>query len=79
MRILFTPAGDTDPVRGFHDGAILHILRHYSVDKVILFLTKDMEEKEAAMHCYTRGIQSVAPDVPFGRDPPKRHHRAAKV
>lgn len=64
MRILFTPAGDTDPVRGYHDGAILHILRHYPADKVILFLTKDMEEKEAAMQCYTRGIASVAPDVP---------------
>lgn len=64
MRILFTPAGDTDPVRGYHDGAILHILRHYPTDKVILFLTKDMEEKEAAMQCYTRGIASVAPDVP---------------
>lgn len=64
MRILFTPAGDTDPVRGYHDGAILHILRHYPADKVILFLTKDMEEKEDEMHCYTRGIASVAPDVP---------------
>ena len=64
MRILFTPAGDTDPVRGYHDGAILHILRHYPADKVILFLTKDMEEKENEMHCYTRGIASVAPEVP---------------
>ncbi len=64
MRILFTPAGDTDPVRDYHDGAILHILRHYPADKVILFLTKDMEEKEDEMHCYTRGIASVAPDVP---------------
>ena len=63
MRILFTPAGDTDPVRGCHDGAILHILRHYPADKVILFLTKDMEEKENERHCYTRGIASVAPDV----------------
>lgn len=63
MRILFTPAGDTDPVRGFHDGAILHILRHYPTDKVILFLTKDMEEKEDEMHCYTRGIASVASEV----------------
>lgn len=64
MRILFTPAGDSDPVRDYHDGAMLHILRHYPVDKVILFLTKDMEEKEDGMHCYTRGIESVAPDVP---------------
>lgn len=64
MRILFTPAGDTDSVRDFHDGAMLHILRHYPADKVILFLTKDMEEKEDGMHWYTRGIARVAPDVP---------------
>ncbi len=63
MRILFTPAGDTDPVRGFHDGAILHILRHYEVDKVILLLTKDMEAKEDAMGCYAKGIESVSPDT----------------
>lgn len=61
MRILFTPAGDTDPVRGFRDGAMLHILRHYQADKAIVFLTKDMEEKEKAMHCYTEGIRSVSP------------------
>lgn len=66
MRILFTPAGDTDPVRGFRDGAILHILRHYTpVDKVILFLTKDMEEKEKESHCYTKGIATVAQDIPL--------------
>ncbi len=63
MRILFTPAGDTDPVRDYHDGAILHILRHYDVDKVILVLTKDMEEKEKARQCYTRGIESVSPGI----------------
>lgn len=66
MRILFTPAGDTDPVRGYRDGAILHILRHYPpVDKVILFLTKDMEEKEKESHCYTKGIATVAQDIPL--------------
>ena len=65
MRILFTPAGDTDPVRGYRDGAILHILRHYEVDKVILFLTKEMEEKEEKMGCYTKGIHSVSPKVPI--------------
>lgn len=62
MKILFTPAGDTDPVRGFRDGAILHILRHYGpMEKVYLFLTKQMEEKEKEEHCYTRGILQVSP------------------
>ena len=31
MKILFSPAGDTDPVRGFYDGGILHTLRHLSL------------------------------------------------
>lgn len=65
MRILFTPAGDTDPVRGYRDGAILHILRHYKIDKVILALTKDMEEKEKTMGCYAKGIESVSPRTPL--------------
>lgn len=64
MTILFTPAGDTDPVRGFRDGAILHILRHYpQVEKVILFLTKEMEDKEEKDHVYTKGIDSVRPGI----------------
>ena len=47
MRVLFTPVGDTDPVRGYHDGGMLHILRHYApVDRVFVFLTKEMEDKE---------------------------------
>lgn len=62
MKILFTPAGDTDPVRGYHDGGMLHILRHYApVGRVFVFLTKEMEDKEAESGCYTKGIQKVAP------------------
>lgn len=62
MRVLFTPVGDTDPVRGYHDGGMLHILRHYApVDRVFVFLTKEMEDKEAESRCYTKGIQKVAP------------------
>lgn len=59
MQNLFTPAGDTDPVRGYHDGAMLHILRHYPVDRVIVFLTQEMEHKEKTMQCYTRGIRAL--------------------
>lgn len=61
MKILFTPAGDTDPVRGYHDGGMLHILRHYApVGRVFVFLTKEMEDKETESGCYTKGIQKVA-------------------
>lgn len=40
--ILFTCAGTTDPVRGGHDGGILHVVRHYRPEKVYLFLSKEM-------------------------------------
>ena len=60
-KILFSPLGDTDPVRGCYDGAMLHILRHYKAVRVVLFYTQDMEEKERRDHRYTRAIQRVAP------------------
>ena len=44
--ILFTCAGTTDPVRGGHDGGILHIMRHYRPEKVYLFLSKEMVDYE---------------------------------
>ena len=40
--ILFTCAGTTDPVRGGHDGGVLHIMRHYRPQKVYLFLSAEM-------------------------------------
>ena len=61
-RILFSPLGDTDPVRGCYDGAMLHILRHYHPARVVLFYTKDMAEKEHRDHRYTRAIHRTAPD-----------------
>ena len=56
-KILFSPLGDTDPVRGCYDGAMLHILRHYKAVRVVLFYTQDMEEKERG----TRGRFSALP------------------
>lgn len=64
MTILFTPVGTTDPVRGYHDGAMLHILRHYPVDKVIVFLTEEMGEHEKNEGWYSKGIQSVKKECP---------------
>lgn len=60
-RILFSPIGDTDPIRNCYDGACLHIVRHYHPDKAILFLTKSMSDMERKNHCYSRAIKHVAP------------------
>lgn len=43
--VLFSPIGTTDPVRGMHDGPMLHIIRHYKPQKVYLYFTKEMKEK----------------------------------
>lgn len=44
MNILFSPIGGTDPVsdKNFYDGSMLHICRHYDIDKVYLYLSKEM-------------------------------------
>lgn len=61
MRILFSPAGDSDPVRSFRDGGMLHILRCYGpFDLVYVYLTADMEKKEKDGHIYSKGIRSVS-------------------
>lgn len=62
MKILFSPLGDTDPVRGCYDGGCLHILRHYRPEMVVLFYTAAMKEKEDRDHRYTRGVVAVSPD-----------------
>lgn len=61
-RILFSPIGNTDPIRECYDGACLHIVRHYHPYKVVLFFTKEMWAREQYNECYTRSIKSVAPD-----------------
>ncbi len=42
-RILLSCLGTTDPVRGEHDGPMLHILRHYRPDGAWLFLSAEVE------------------------------------
>ncbi len=62
--ILFSPIGDTDPIRGCYDGACLHIIRYYRPKVVYLFFTKDMAHREHQDHRYTRAIKQLAPQVP---------------
>lgn len=45
-QILFSCIGTTDPVRGEHDGPMLHILRHYRPESVWLFFSAEMAELE---------------------------------
>lgn len=63
MRILYTPVGDTDPIRGCYDGGILHIVRHYNPDMAILILSKEMEQKEASDSRFSKALKHVKSDL----------------
>lgn len=45
-RILITGVGMTDPIREYHDGPILHIIRHYKPTKVYMLLSRDVALEE---------------------------------
>ncbi len=42
--ILFSPLGLTDPISNFRDGAMLHICRNFPIDKVYLYISKEVYE-----------------------------------
>ena len=39
MKLLFTCMGTSDPVRGYHDGPMLHIIRHYRPNLICVLLS----------------------------------------
>lgn len=44
--ILFSPIGNTDPIRNYRDGAWLHICRHYRPRLAVIYLSAEMCRKE---------------------------------
>ena len=63
-QILFSCVGSTDPVRGFHDGAMLHIARHYRPAKIQLYITKEMRQLDEKDQRYQRGFQKLEESCP---------------
>ena len=57
QRVLFSCVGSTDPVRGFRDGGLMHIMRHYRPQIVCLFLSAEMEKKENEDGRYTKTLE----------------------
>ena len=43
-KYLFSPIGNTDPIKYLYDGSMLHICRYYEPDVVYLYLSKEMAE-----------------------------------
>lgn len=62
-RILFTPIGGTDPIRGSYDGAFIHISRVFKPDKVYMYLSKEMVEKEENDHRYTKTLELLSKHI----------------
>lgn len=62
MSILYTPAGDTDPIRDCYDGSMLHIIRSYKPTLVRIFLSAEMTKKEESRHIYSKAIKYNAPE-----------------
>lgn len=50
--ILFSPVGGTDPMseKNYYDGSLIHICRHYKPNKIIAYVSDEMEKKGKNNH-----------------------------
>lgn len=80
--VLFSPIGSHDPFgktkETITEGPLLHIIRHYHPEHVILFLTKEMFEKQKKDERYTKNIEILFPEcnveiINIGHDIEKAH------
>ena len=56
--VLFSPLGMTDPTRGFHDGAFIHICRVYKPKKVYLYMSKEIYQYDKRDNRYERYLKA---------------------
>lgn len=55
--ILFSPIGNTDPIKYWHDGSMLHIARLYRPDIIYLYLSKEMIVHHEKDNRYVRTLE----------------------
>ena len=66
MRILISAVGDTDPIRNFHDGALVHIARKYRPDKIIIVFSEELICKKDDIEKVIRSIDSqYVPEIVY--------------
>ena len=58
-QVLFSCVGSTDPVRGEHDGGVLHIMRHYRPEKLYLIFSTEMQAFDEKEQRFDRVIQFI--------------------
>lgn len=57
--VLVTVVSGSDPIRGEHDGPILHIIRKYCPERVVLILSKEFADSESKYHHNERAISML--------------------
>ena len=57
MVYLFSPVGNTDPIKYFRDGSLVHICRVYQPDVVYLYLSKEMMEHHTLDNRYVHTLE----------------------
>ena len=54
---LFSPIGNTDPIKYSRDGSMLHIARIYKPDVIYLYLSKEMVDNQKLDQRYTKTLE----------------------
>ena len=63
---MFSPVGTTDPYRDDYEGPMLHIIRQYNPEVIVIFLTEEMAKRSALDDRYCRAVKKQAEIL--GRD-----------
>ena len=58
MKVLISAVGNTDPIRNFHDGGLVHIARKYRPDKIIIVFSEELIRKKDDIEIVIRSIDS---------------------
>lgn len=69
MSVLFSPIGTVDPLTQLGDGPMLHIIRHYRPERVVLFLSPEMAEYQEQDQRYTKAIELLSAECHEGDVP----------
>ena len=66
MKVLISAVGNTDPIRNFHDGALVHIARRYRPDKIIIVFSEELIRKKDDVEKVIRSIDSkYVPEIVY--------------
>ncbi|MBF1195994.1 MAG: type III-A CRISPR-associated protein Csm6 [Fusobacterium periodonticum] len=66
MKVLISAVGNTDPIRNFHDGGLVHIARKYRPDKIIIVFSEELIRKKDDVEKVIRSIDSkYVPEIVY--------------